>query len=49
VADKDISGAWKCIVLFAVLEQGWPMKCGCNGAVKLLEHAVQVIERVSEL
>ena len=40
---------WRSSILLPVFNgKGDPMECGCYRAIKLLEHAMKVIERVLE-
>jgi len=47
VAQGRIPGDWKSSILLPVIKgKGDPMECGSYRAIKLLEHAMKVIERV---
>jgi len=49
VAQGRIPDDWKSSILLSVIKRkGYPMECGSNRAIKLLEHAMKVIERVFE-
>ena len=49
VAQGRIPDDWKSSILLPVLKgKGDPMECGSYRAIKLLEHAMKVIERVFE-
>ena len=47
--NKRIPDDWKSSILLPVFKgKGNPMECGSYRAIKLLEHAMKVIERVFE-
>jgi len=47
VAQGRIPDEWKSSILLPVFKRkGYPMECGSNRAIKLLEHAMKVTERV---
>ena len=47
VAQGRIPDDWRSSILLPVFKgKGDPMECGCYRAIKLLEHAMKVIERV---
>ena len=49
VAQGRIPDNWKRSILLPVFKgKGGPMQCGTYRAIKLLEHAMKVIERVFE-
>jgi len=49
VAQGRISDDWNSSILLPVFKgKGDPMECGSYRAIKLLEHAMKVIERVFE-
>ena len=49
VTQGRIPGDWKSSILLPVFKgKGDPMECGSYRAIKLLQHAMKVIERVFE-
>ena len=49
VKEGSISEDWKSSVVLPIYKgKGDPMECGCYRGIKLLEHAMKVVKRISE-